>query len=246
MTIKELRQFYHISEIKHDGKFMVFDLNEKSGKITPHKYLCMIQKHGTKFSVAGETPVSTLEALSEQINKYVASLPYNSEYYMPMYADYYFVFRIINDYLRELGFEDADIYQFDGDSIDAYILRRKTIFGENAKSIPISITGLREGFKNKKTIPPPTHVSVNYHKGDYSWVTTTVERNVEAIKMAIDSILKPLFISEGVTNINMSDKLIHVGEIELTLEKLTTQLDVCGVVYKTELKKKLLELADTL
>ncbi len=71
-----------------------------------NKYLCEIfQSAGKKaYYVAGKPPVGNIEDLQKQIDEYVSSLKYNSDYYFPYYRKGMFEELIINAYLHSLGY----------------------------------------------------------------------------------------------------------------------------------------------
>ena len=239
MTLKDLKEYYSIPDYKHNEKLLVHhkDTNQKSRMV--HKYLCSVTKKGHSFIVDGFKPTTKLDVLKDNINTYVNKLPYDSEYYFPLFRKSIFVHYIIHDYLESIGFESGGSGGWDYNN---YILKRKTVYNSPSNEIHISLTGLDE---DRDGVLPKT-VSINLWLGDYSWVSSTVKRNPEAIKKAIDSLLKPFFIGESVTNIESADKLKNVGETDIFLKMVTKNLDVVSVDYKAELKIKLLELVEKL
>lgn len=79
------------------------------------------------------------------------------------------------------------------------------------------------------------------HTGNYSWVEVIVNRDVENIKKGIDSILKPLLLTDSVSNLNKSELLKNVSNIDIYMNAITTNLSIVSQEYKDTLKQKLTE-----
>lgn len=109
----------------------------KTGR-SVHKYLCLVGKDGKKFFVQGCQPTSKLDVLEKQVKDYVASLPYDSDYYCPAWREGVFEEFIIHDYLTSMGFE-RPMYS---NSHETYELNDKNIYGFKSSDVIISIYGL--------------------------------------------------------------------------------------------------------
>lgn len=238
MTIKSLKEHFHISERKHEGRFLFHEKEVSRRSRMCYKYLCPVTKNGVKWIVEGFEPTSKLEVLKANIENYVSKLPYDSEYYYPLYRNSIFVDHIIHDYLNEIGFDWIN----NSFGYETYVHNHKNIYNSPSESISISINGVST-FEDDNL---PKEVSISLHLSDWSWVNVTVPREVEAIKKGIDSILKPYFVGESVNNLEVSEKMVNNGDVDIIFKALTKSLDVVEGDYKTELKKKLLEMAEKL
>lgn len=123
MTLKELRKHYDIPKYKHEGKFMVFSYTAKALRMAK-KYLCLLNNKGSCFWVDGFEPTDKLTVLEEQIEKHIKSLPYDSEYYMPLFKKGLFEEYVIHDYMESLGFKKQ---RYSNDD-DLYVLQDKNIY----------------------------------------------------------------------------------------------------------------------
>jgi len=57
--------------------------------------------------------------LQEQINSYIKSLKYDSNYYYPLFRKGYFEQTIIEDYLRSIGFKYIGSFS----DVESYVLK---------------------------------------------------------------------------------------------------------------------------
>jgi len=236
MTIKELKQEYKVD--KRDNTYHLYSLVEQ-GKRMPSKYLCSINKHGnTKFYVDGFEPTSKFSVLQEQIKNKINSYEYDSEYYNPCYRKGVFEELIIHDYLDSLGFKSS--------ASEYYVLNDKNIYGFVTSNVTMTIHGLDSFNDVYKNGAPRDTVKVILYTSDYSWVNVTVNRTVEDIKNGIDTLLKPLLITDSSNMINKSEKLKSIGgDVDIILSQLCG-LDIKEQDIKSYLKKQLLEIADKL
>lgn len=218
MTIKNIKQYYSINKWI-DNAYFLFDLDQSKAKRMNHKYLCSIKKNGSKFTVEGKE-VKNIEELQKAVNDYVNSLEYNSEYYFPAYRKGTFEEFIIHDYLNDLGFK------YNGD--DVYTSNNKNIYNI---SNPINIK-----LKGLDSLKPLKTINICLNTGKYSWVETSCKRNVKSIKNAIDSLLKPLYISNSKINLDNSVKLTNFSKIEnMSLNQIKNYAK-----FETDIKDKLI------
>lgn len=239
MKITEIEDRYSVLKLK--GEYHLFDLNRK-GRFN-NKYTCTLIKRGDYFKIKNaDTPgTSKVDILLEYIDTYLKLLPYDSEYYCPLLKDGSFEHFIIHDYLDSLGFEECG---FD----ETYILKMKNVYNYTSSKIKITLDGLSSMGSSFRTINDeiPEDVKIILWTGDYSCIRTTVRREVEEIKKGIDSILKPLLVSDSINSYNKAEELKNHTDIDLTLEKLSTGLNIASTDYKKELKNKLLELVNSI
>ena len=123
---------------------------------------------------------------------------------------------------------------------EAYTLSKKNIYGYRSTDISITFWGLEQGFGDDGVAE---EVSVNLWTDKYSWVSVKCRRNVEDIKKAIDSILKPLLVTESVSLLNLAEKLNTSEDVDVIINKITGALEKVGGDIKSHMKKQLLEMA---
>lgn len=233
MTVKELKnnQRFEITDLKHKGMRLVFSKTE-SGKRDIHKYLCMIGKKGGKFYVQGMEPTSDIKILEENIQTYVSSLPYDSEYYNPLYKKGIFEERIIYDYMVSIGFK----YEKD----DLFLLNNKNIYNYVSHDIALTLSGYSAWGTRSSNFKLTKDVSISLWTGNYSWIEIKVPREVEAIKKGIDTLLKPLLLTDSVSCLTLSEKLKNVSNLDMTMNRLVG-FSLQNIPYRETLKNKLQE-----
>lgn len=113
MNLKNLEKHYLVEEFpKEKNKFLLFKKEaETSGRFV-HKYLCLVEKKGLEFQVEGLEHTNSMFTLRKQVDKYVKSLPYDSDYFCPRYRAGLTEELIIHDYLNSIGFEAGSSYAF--------------------------------------------------------------------------------------------------------------------------------------
>lgn len=238
MRLKDIKEEYTI--LKMDKRYLLYS-KELTGKLSPRKYLCTIKKHsGTKFFVDGFEPTSKFQVLKEQVSKKLDSYEYDSEFYNTSYREGFFEELVIKDYLYSMGFD------YKGD--DTFKLGDKNIYGFNSFNIELFFSGLDSFNDVYRTGKPSENVTINLYTGefDYSWISHKCKRNVDDIKKGIDSLLKPLMVSDAANLINISDKMENFKDFDVVLKKLSSSLDVSKTDIKTQVKKRLLEIAEKL
>lgn len=248
MTLKDIKTRYKVSKYKHEGKYIISHLTQTGMRLCD-KYLCLLNKKGNKFHVDGQKPTADLNVLEKQVNDYVSSLPYDSEYYYPTLRKGLFEHYIIHDYLKSLGFKNPQYSR----SNELYVLEDKNVYNYVSQKIEISISGLdvwgglfmSNGNDTSKNILVED-VKIQLHCGDYSWVEIKVKREVESIKKGIESLIKPLLVSDSVYNFNKAEELVNAEGIDIVLNKINNNITTTSVEYRTILKKKLLDIAEKL
>lgn len=232
ITIKELKKHYTVFK---DGKdtFLIHELKTGNSRMV-HKYLCTVTNNKGYWTVPNFKSTGKLDVLKNNIETYVDSLEYDSEYYYPRYREGIFEEHIIHDYLDSIGFKYGKNYS----DIETYDLKQKNIYGKES-NVSLTFSGLNSFNKVSE------YVEISYSIAWGSWVSVKVKRNVEDIKKGIDSILKPLFLSDAATGIINDDKLESNEQLEVLFNKLIgfTKSESSG---REELKLKLLNLANSL
>jgi hypothetical protein len=220
MTLKELRKHYRV--LKFENQYHVYE-KERSNSRMVHKYLCTLTKKGGSFIVPGYKATDVISKLKENVQNYVYDLKYDSEYYHPLWREEsrYNIFTC--DVLSDYGFTQK-IYS------DYFILNRNSIYGYNATKIELTYE-----VKDETII-------FRLWTSDYGWIETTSIFDFDNIKETIDSLLKPLLLTEGIKNIQDSDKMVN-SDIELVLKELKG-FDINS--SKVHLKEKLIALAESL
>lgn len=228
MTVKELKQHYEV--LKWKGVYLIHSKTEH-GRF-PHKYLCSANKKGQSWIIDEFKPTTKVEKFKENVEKYISNLEYNSEYFSPMYREGYKEVMYVHDYLESLGFKSGR-----GSS---YTYSPKNIFGGKTTEISLSFMGLeKDWYSDEKEI-----IKIILHIDNASWLTIETKRSFKELKEGINSILKPLLITEGVRSIQDSDKMTTTS-VDYIIQELNG-LSLSGENYNQTLKKKLLEIAGTL
>jgi hypothetical protein len=230
MTLKELKaEFREI--VKYDGKYHIY---VEGGLRSPYKYLATLNKKGSSFWVDGFKPTTKMEILKDQIDEFVNSLQYDTEYYNPMFRAGVTEEHIMIDHLDSLGFNYSGTNW--GSSYFEY--NKKSIYGHQLTDIGLSIVGL-DAFNELKE-----NVDINVHLGDNSWVSSKSKRTVEDMIKTIDGLLKPLLVTEAVSHIQTSDNM-KTSNIDIILNQIKG-LDIQKTDVKDYLKSQLLQIANTL
>jgi len=230
MTLKDLKNEY-LEVIKFDKKYHLYTLG---GKRSPYKYLASVNKKGHSFWVDGFKPTTKMDILKSQIDEFGKSLPYDSEYYNPMYRPGVTEEHIMIDHLDSLGFK----FLCDRGYFSYFVYDKKSIYGYQLTNMTLAIEGL-DSFNGLKET-----VKIIVDTGDYSWISSTCKRTVEDMIKTIDSLLKPLLVTEAVSHINTADKM-EFGDVDIILNKIKG-MDIQKTDIKDYLKTQLLEIANTL
>ena len=244
MRLKDIKKIYLIDGRKFENKYLVFSKEVDVNSRLCHKYFCLINFKKNKAWVDDFSPTSKIEVLQEQINYYIKSLKYDSDYYCPTFRKGYFEELVINDYLKSLGFEYKDSFM----GYENYILKTKSVYDVVLTNVSITIKGLSPDY-NAETHESSIskNVTIHVNLADYSWIESKCNRNVEDIKACFDSLLKPLMVSESVNSFNISEKLKNADfSTDVLLKTLMGNLDVSEKDFKNKLKANLLKMAESL
>ena len=246
MTLQDLREHYTVDNYKN--KPGVYTLCSKEVDITSrlcHKYFCQINYNNRKQEawVNGFEPTNKIEELKKQVESYITSLPYDSEYYYPHWRKGMFVELIVDGYLRGLGFKNlgssyGDLWEFNG----------KNCYGKSISKILLTTHGVVDEYDFKKEkFENSEEVTLNLNFDDYSWVSCKCKRDVEEIKKSIDSLLKPLMLSESANMFSVGNLMVNAdGTVALNMNNLTGTLKINSQEFNVKLKENLLALAATL
>jgi len=221
MTLKELKKHFRV--YKWEDYFLLHSLTESGGRMN-HKYLGKIYKKNDSFFVQDYRPTTVLHKLKLQLLEYKNSLPYDLEYYYPLYREQSVIEMFIYDLLTKHNFKRQGYS-------DSFKLDRGSIYDYNATSVEI-------------TFSVDKGVSFNFWTGQYSWVNTRCSLDFSDVEKTFESLLKPLLLSEGVQNIKSADTM-KTSKVDIVLNELKG-LDVNSQNINATLKNKLLTLAQTL
>ena len=246
MRLKDLKEKFLVNNFfKNKGQYLLSEKQVATTGRSPHKFICKIHKKGqNSFFVEGFKATTKLSVLEQQVSEYVKSLPYDSDYYNPRYRDGLTEELIIHDYLNSLGFTTP---HFCGDN-EYYQLINKDIYGLKASPTGISIWGMDAwNFYEDGNFNLPEEVTIALHGQGMSWVTVKAKSEVESMKKAIDSLLKPLLVGNSVRDFKKSEEFKNAsGEIEVYLHSLAKYMEHVSIDYKSTLKERLLEMAAAL
>lgn len=257
-VLKTLKELYDVQE--NSGFVLLWSKTEKGGRY-PHKFICALQeltvpvgkkskKVGTGFfNIHGShlAPTNDVTTMLENIDKHITSLPYDQEYYIPTLRKGLFEDLIIHDYLvYTLGFKSLGYSQYE--------MSKKNVYNFASHKFTIWFSGLdaNETLATGKWYDEsalPKQVSIKLSTGNYSYVSIEVERNVEAIKQGIDSLIKPMMISDSIESFSTSEKMknFDLSNLELLFKYFDLKSgEFLSTDYKLTLKNKLLAIANTL
>lgn len=228
MTLKEIKRDFPLV-LKQKKEYIVF---EEGGKRSLYKYCATLLKKKDSFCVKGFPFTKKIEKLREQIEEYHKSLKYDVEYYNPTLRAGVFEELIVHDYLRSLGFKSI------GD--DFYIYVVKSIYRTQVTKISICVEGLSDFPVVKDSI------SISLYTGDTNtfWINTKVERDADKIILGINSLLKPLLLTEAASHIQIGSDM-EMGKVEFILEQIEG-MDIKRKDIKEHIKARLLEVANQL
>lgn len=221
MTLKELKKHFRV--YKWEDYYLLHSLTETGGRMN-HKYIGKVFKKGNSFFVEGYRPTQFLHKLKLQLIDYKNSLPYDLEYYYPLYQEKSVLEMFIYDLLSKNNFKRQGYS-------DSFKLDRGSIYGYNATNIEITFSIDEE-------------VSINLWREQGSWINVKCSSDFTSIERAFESLLKPLLLSEGVENIKGAEKMKE-SKVNIVLKELQG-LDVNSQSINTVLKDKLLSLVQTL
>ena len=201
-----------------------------------HKYLCSLEKEKNKYRILNSnyTFTNKIDKILQQIKDYLLSLEYDSEYFYPSYNDGIKEELYTTDYLTSLGFKS---------NYNSFTYTPQNIYGGYSNKIVLQIVGLSDlGLMDTLNLK---EIEIILWTGEFSWVTVKAKRDFKSIKQGIDSMLKPLLVTEGISLTSLSEKLEYVN-LTILEKKLTSSLDIIGVELKDKLKRQLTEILNKL
>lgn len=228
MKKEELDKHYLVYKNK-DKSYSLCTLEER-GRRSKHKYLCSLKKERDTWMLPNSTKVDNIACLKKEVENYVKSLEYDSEYYDPMYREGYFEDMIIHDYLvEELNFKCKS---------NSYHSNDENIYGMKSQ-ISLMFYGLDVygGIEEKVEMK-----LFDNSKGFTKWLSVTTNRNVKDIKSGIDSLLKPLYLADAAAAIIKANKFINDEQLDIMFNDSRAN----KISIKNELKIKLQELINKL
>lgn len=244
MRLGEIKLRYQLHEYKKDH-FVAYSATEK-GKRYPDKFLCEIisVKKGF-YSVGDFPPTENIQELVSNIEKHVDSLPYDSEYYHPQLLVGHFENYIIRDYMTEtLGFKlnfnsDYPTFQFHPKNVYNFASQKVDISFRRLDPWDCDLKPNTSSWNNREALPKDIEI-ILWTGGESGWFTITVEREVEKIKKAIDSLLKPLMVGDSLKAFQEAEKMEHLDfkQLDVILTRFSG-LDMQTSSYKQTLKTKL-------
>lgn len=241
MTLKELKNQYKITDMK--DYYLLFSLTEK-GKRWIEKYIWHIYKDKTKkgyFYVEGYESTSKIDVLIANINEKVASLPYDSEYYIPSLRKELFVVLIVGDLMYEMGFKvlENDLFEME--------------FKDEPKTniiVRIDMEEVHSGFGGYKSkLYKENKANVQIYTDEYSYMQITTERTPEDIMDGVSTLLNIVLYKRMYNSLSLIKKMEKHLKLDLKTDIIKGELkgfSVDETNYNSELKTKLLEMANKL
>lgn len=234
MTLAEIEKEYNVTKFE---KYYSISSKEPIGRLTPHKYLCGLIKNGSNFKIKNcptNKTYSDINLLKLGIDKFISELKYDSEFYNIGFRKGVFEELVVHNYLKERGFKSKK-YSTD----NSYILENKNIYGGTLEVISLTIDGLSP-YELKDEI------KIQLWLSDSSWMESKCNNNVDEIIENINSIIKPLLLTEGINFINNSDKF-NFDSFDATVNQyIAKSMSIESLDYKAKLKEKLQLMIDKL
>jgi len=224
MTLKDLKLHYRV--YKNDKQYHLSTLEVQTTGRDVYKYICSVTKDGGYFRLGDKIPTSKIEVLLEQIQEYLNIIDYDSSYYNPNYREGFAQDLFVYDKLREYGYRREHMR-------DCFTPTRESIYGLTVSSVQIWYN-----INEENKVVELSLAGAN----DNGWITTKSSFDFKDIHKTIDNLLKPLLLTEGIKDIQLSDKML-MGDVELSINKLKG-LNI--TTSKLELKEKLIEMANAL
>lgn len=235
MTVKELKEKFIVN--KYDKGYQLTHRTELN-------YLVDITFNKSYAELKGYPKTKSIFILEEQIKDYCSKLQFPSYCYNPRYREGLFEEMAVHSYMRKIGFEDNN--SWDGGNGCYKLNYGENSYGYTATDVRISFFGLSDDFFAKDSLSR-NEVQITLWVSDWSWVSVKTPRVAEEIVKGIDSLIKPLLVSEGTNLVTHSEKLQNVSrDLDITLTQISENGDVFSQQYKETLKAKLLELANKL
>lgn len=234
MTINDLKANYIVN--KYEKGYQLTGLTDLN-------YLVDISLNKGYAELNGYPKTKDISVLAEQIADYTSKLQFPSYCYNPRYREGLFEELAVHSYMRKIGFEEDNGWYGSG----GYKLNQgKNCYGYTATKIIIHFLGLSDDFFTRDSLER-NEVSIILTVDEWSFVSVKTTRNAEEIVKGIDSLIKPLLVSEGVNLVTHSDKFTNVSTgMDITLNQISQDGQMLSQEYKDTLKAKLLELAETL
>lgn len=233
MKLSDLKKEFRIHEF--EGTYLVYDPNPGSSQRSVYKYLCSVTKIKSKFKINGtEELYDDIDDLKIGIINFIASLPYGSEYYCPMYRKGYFESAIVGDYLMDKGFKSSSCFN----RFETWKHEMANVYGGKSNPVYLTFVGLDYFGEISE------EVNISLELSDSSWISQKCKREVGEIIKTIDAILKPLFIGNSINNFNKSKEFNFenfLGDL-----KTAKMFEIETKEYKEQLKANLKELLLTL
>jgi len=230
MTLKELKENFLV-EKDEANRYLLFNPVKNSGKNLNQQFYCVVEKVGNTFKIIPSEHVKNpmefitdvythINVFKHAVEKYVELLPYHSDFYYPNNRPCVFHLLAVNEFMKNLGFKNSK-------SDDSYIFEQKNVYRGNLNVINISIDGLNM-------------------TSDNSFIQISSEKDADSIVLALNNLLKPLFLTNGIQNIELSDKL-NFEDFEPTDNRFNlSTLSLKSASYKQELREKLEQILEKL
>jgi len=237
MNLKDLKEYYTVNKDYVKDHYLLFNPIVGSGKNLNIQYYCRVERVGDGFKIIPseyiKNPINevkyfytSISVLKDVIKKYVESLPYHSDFYYPNNRPFVFPYLVVNEFLKDLGFVCG--------SNETYIFEQKDIYGCTTNKMTMRINGL-----DMSEYDESDEITINLFTSNKSYITVKSEKDVDSIISILSSLLKPLFLTTGIQNIELADKL-NFNSFEPILSTVEwSSLNIEHSLYKQELIGKL-------
>jgi hypothetical protein len=248
MNLKDLKHYFDVEkfvDMNSEGQpvikneYLLWDKDQNSGQMFPRRYFCRIRDIGRGIfivvdrenNIVGE--FKNIEIITNFIHEYVDSLPYHSDVYYPNYRPGFFISLCVQSFLKKLGFKSD--YHVD----NGYVLEIKNIYGGLSSKIELSFDGLG-------AFDETNEINIYLYNSEYSFMKVTCKRNVDSVIKELNGLLKPMFLTNGIKNIELSDMLV-VEDFNGSINELNMKnFSIESSDYKEQLRLKLTEILNKL
>lgn len=198
MTLKEISTKYIISSY---GKRHDLYSKEDEGRLLNQKYLCSITRNSSgHYKINGTKKwCKNLNQLIEQVQIYVKSLPYNSEFYNPGFRKGLFEKLVFDSHLNNVF----------GDDYKSGVITIEDIYGEKSTiKIFSNLSDYEE--QNVEIIlqTKPVHLKFD----NCSYIKTECKRDADEIIKALDGLLHPYFLGSAAISLLKAKKMSAVAK----------------------------------
>lgn len=203
------------STIKWKNGYNLYDDNRKAKYQNGGAFVAHIEIDNGKYLYQGQK-YNNVEDLTNAIESYIATLPFNPELYDPIYKKSYFMMLCCKDYLYQLGFTKVKDYSVD---IETYEYKNPLLNNTLFK--------LQIAFDGNGQTTGKVYQNIN----DFKWIEISFKDLESAIGAINSMITQNVFITASesvrvlstINNMRISES-INMVEVDSSLNIATTDM----------------------